>query len=76
VYVQDLIRGLTGFLWPLLFQGEASVFVSGSAVRMPAAVADAIEGVIAAGMSCDKTTAHALRVQLEKGKRYFVEAWS
>jgi NADPH-ferrihemoprotein reductase len=76
VYVQDLIRRLSGCLWPLLFESRAVVFVSGSANKMPTAVAEAFESVIADGMACDLTAAHALRVQLEKGSRYSVEAWS
>lgn len=76
VYVQDRIRESAAVLWPLLFESGACVFVAGSANSMPAAVAGAFEGVIAQGMACGDSEAARLRAQLERARRYHVEAWS
>eukprot|EP00892_Ulva_mutabilis_P003315 jgi/Ulvmu1/1355/UM011_0083.1 len=75
-YVQDCVREQQRQLWNMLHHGNASVFVSGSAAKMPVAVADAFVDVIAHGLECTPEQARKLQRQLEAAKRYNVEAWS
>lgn len=74
-YVQHCIRERRQGLWHVLHACNASVFVAGSASKMPAAVADAFVDVIAEGLGCPADQAQKLQRQLEGAKRYSVEAW-
>jgi sulfite reductase alpha subunit-like flavoprotein len=76
VYVQHLVRTGGSWLWPMLMDGGACVFVTGSANKMPAAVAAAVEAVISEGLGCDASVAQKMRLQLARAGRYAVEAWS
>jgi sulfite reductase alpha subunit-like flavoprotein len=76
VYVQDKIREHADHVWDLLHMKSASVFVSGSASKMPASVAEAICAVIALALQCDSKDAVLLQRRLEIAGRYRVEAWS
>lgn len=74
-YVQHCIREHKELLWGMLRDENASVFVAGSAEKMPEAVASACVDVITAGLLCSETDAKALQRRLESAKRYCVEAW-
>ena len=74
-YVQHCIREHKDLLWRMLRDENASVFVAGSAEKMPEAVASAFVDVIAAGLLCPDADAKALQRRLETAKRYCVEAW-
>ena len=74
-YVQHCIREQKDLLWCMLRDENASVFVAGSAEKMPEAVAIAFADVIAAGLLCPDAEAKALQRRLETVKRYYVEAW-
>ncbi|PRW18319.1 NADPH-dependent diflavin oxidoreductase 1 isoform X1 [Chlorella sorokiniana] len=75
VYVQHRIRERAAEVWAAL-QAGAYVYVAGSADKMPAAVAAAIEEVVAqqGGMARDEAAAYVRHLEL--GGRYQVEAWS
>lgn len=75
VYVQHRIRERAAAVWAAL-QGGAWVFVAGSADKMPAAVAAALQEVAAeqGGMSAEEAAAWMRRLELTG--RYQVEAWS
>lgn len=75
VYVQHRIREHAAEVWAAL-QAGAYVYVAGSADKMPAAVAAAIEEAVAqqGGLSRDEAAAYMRRLEL--GGRYQVEAWS
>lgn len=75
-YVQDCVREHRHLLWSILHECNASVFVSGSAAKMPAAVAAAFVQVIAEGLQCTLEQSRQLQRRLEAAKRYNVEAWS
>ena len=76
VYVQQRIDECAAWLWPMIAEDSACVFVSGSANKMPAAVAVAFEQAIAQGAACDALAAKRLLAQLSRAGRYNVEAWS
>jgi sulfite reductase alpha subunit-like flavoprotein len=76
VYVQHKVAECAAWLWPLLAEGSAHVFVSGSAEKMPAAVAAAFEGVVAQGVPCDAVSAERAWARIARCGRYSVEAWS
>jgi sulfite reductase alpha subunit-like flavoprotein len=75
-YVQHCIRDHKELLWRMLRDENATVFVAGSAEKMPEAVASAFVDVISAGLHCPEADATALQRRLEAAKRYCVEAWS
>ncbi|KAL0040842.1 hypothetical protein WJX79_006949 [Trebouxia sp. C0005] len=74
VYVQDKLRQHSKLMWDLLQQG-AVVYVSGSAEKMPQAVATAFEE-IAAQQHREPGFGRKVVQRLEQTKRYHVEAWS
>ncbi|KAL0028461.1 hypothetical protein WJX77_008059 [Trebouxia sp. C0004] len=74
VYVQDKLRQHSKLMWDLLQQG-AVVYVSGSAEKMPQAVATAFEE-IAAQQHQEPGFGRKFVQRLEHTKRYHVEAWS
>lgn len=76
VYVQHKIREQSASVWDMLHARNATIFVSGSASKMPAAVADAVAAVISGALPCDMKAAIALQRRLEGVGRYKVEAWS
>jgi sulfite reductase alpha subunit-like flavoprotein len=63
-------------VWRLLSSGRGAVYVSGSAQKMPAGVAAALEAVAEAHGGLDADAAAKWVRQLEATGRYFVEAWS
>jgi len=75
VYVQHRIRERRAEVWSAL-QAGACIYVAGSADKMPAAVAAAIEEVVAqqGGLARDQAAEYVRR--LEVTGRYQVEAWS
>jgi sulfite reductase alpha subunit-like flavoprotein len=75
-YVQHCIRESGALVWKLLHDENASVFVSGSASKMPTAVAKAFCDVIKSGHFCTTDEASNLLRQLQAAKRYCVEAWT
>jgi sulfite reductase alpha subunit-like flavoprotein len=76
VYVQHKILEHGEVVWEMLHSQTASFFVSGSASKMPASVADAVVGVISKALPCDQKEARVLQRRLELAQRYTVEAWS
>ena len=62
-------------MWATL-QAGAYVYVAGSADKMPAAVAAAIEEAVAQQGGLSRVEAAAYVRRLELGGRYQVEAWS
>ena len=76
VYVTHRIRECGEWLWPLLSQRGAVVYVSGSAEKMPADVLAALQDVVTEhGRVGSEAAAQYVR-QLELRGRYLVEAWS
>ena len=75
VYVQHHIREHGAQVWALLAAG-AWVYVAGSADKMPAAVAAALEEVAATHGGLGREGAAALLRRMELTGRYQVEAWS
>lgn len=75
VYVQDRVDEQAGALWRRMHDDAAVVYVSGSADKMPAAVAKAFARVIAQGLGCSAAEGEKYQRQMEAAKRYFVEAW-
>lgn len=63
-------------VWQLLSQRGGAVFISGSAQKMPADVAAAVESVAAAHGGLAQEAAAKWVRQLEAGGRWTVEAWS
>lgn len=74
VYVQHKIEEQSGKVWRML-QSGCSVYVAGSANKMPADVASALEDVVSKEGCHSKDTAKKWLKQLERGGRYHVEAW-
>lgn len=57
-------------------QAGASIYVAGSANKMPADVANALEIVAQREGHMSQQEAAAWLKDLEKSRRYYVEAWS
>ncbi|KAH9297724.1 hypothetical protein KI387_029406 [Taxus chinensis] len=75
VYVQHKMQEESSRVWNMLKSG-ASVFVAGSATKMPADVMSALEEIISREGGFSKESASRWLRQLEKVGRYHVEAWS
>ncbi|GAQ81743.1 NADP/FAD dependent oxidoreductase [Klebsormidium nitens] len=75
VYVTHKIKDQGRKVWQLL-QAGASIFVAGSANKMPADVATALEIVAQREGQMTQQKAAAWLKDLEKNRRYHVEAWS
>lgn len=75
VYVQHKMRECSEKVWGLLENG-AVVYVAGSSNKMPLDVLCAFEDVVAKGSGVEKEAAVRWVKALEKGRKYFVEAWS
>lgn len=76
VYVTHRIKEHGAALWALLAQGNASVFVAGSAKRMPTDVMDAIRGLAVAHGGLGEAEATRFVDGLVRARRYCVESWS
>lgn len=76
MYVTHKIREHGPTLWQLLEQQGASVYVSGSAQKMPSQVSSAFRDVVQEQSGCDAQEAARYVKQLELTGRYSVEAWS
>jgi sulfite reductase alpha subunit-like flavoprotein len=76
VYVTHRIRECGAWLWPLLSQRSAVVYVSGSAAKMPVEVFGALQDVVREHGGLDAEAAADYVRQLELRGRYHVEAWS
>lgn len=76
VYVQQRIRENAARLWELLAHQGAVVYVSGSANKMPADVAEAFRAVAEVAGGMGPAEAELWLKRMVAGKRYFVEAWS
>lgn len=74
VYVQHKIREESGKVWRML-QSGSSVYIAGSANKMPADVASALEDVVAKEGCVSKDFARKWFKQLERAGKYHVEAW-
>ncbi|WCJ25387.1 NADPH-dependent diflavin oxidoreductase 1 [Euphorbia peplus] len=75
IYVQHKIREHSQMIWNLISNG-ASIYVAGSASKMPSDVMSAFEEIISkeAGVSRERAVMQLRR--LEKDGRYNVESWS
>jgi sulfite reductase alpha subunit-like flavoprotein len=76
VYVTDKLREHGSQVWQLLSEEGAWVFVSGSAEKMPAGVAAALQDVAVQHGGLTAEAAEKFVRQLELSGRYHVEAWS
>jgi len=75
-YVTHEIRRHKEMVWRLL-QQNAFIFISGSAKRMPADVREVIIEIIREyGDKEGRDNANKFLQQMEREKRYVVEAWS
>lgn len=63
-------------VWHFIARQGASVYISGSAQKMPADVASALEAVAVQHGGLGAEAAAKWVRQLETSGRYFVEAWS
>ncbi|CAM6086168.1 unnamed protein product [Calypogeia fissa] len=75
VYVQQKIREHKELVWTLL-QAGASIFISGSANKMPAQVTSAFEEIIVSETGMTRESAMRQVKELERLGRFSVEAWS
>ncbi|KAL3640443.1 multidrug-resistance type transporter [Castilleja foliolosa] len=75
VYVQHKIRENSKRIWSLLTQG-ASVYVAGSANKMPSDVLSAFEEIVSRESGVSRGDALRWIRTLEKAGKYHVEAWS
>ncbi|GAA0176135.1 oxidoreductase [Lithospermum erythrorhizon] len=75
VYVQHKIREQGAKVWSLLAQG-ASIYVAGSAEKMPADVLQAFEEIISKESGFPREEAGRWLRAFERAGRYHVEAWS
>lgn len=75
VYVQHKIRDHKKLVWGLL-QAGASIFISGSANKMPAQVTSAFEEIIVGEAGMTRESAMRQVKELERLGRFNVEAWS
>ena len=76
VYVTHRIKEHGAALWTLLAEGNASVFVAGSAKRMPTDVMDAIRGLAVVHGGLKEAEAARFVDGLVRARRYCVESWS
>lgn len=74
VYVQHKIREQSQKVWKML-QSGSSVFIAGSANKMPADVASALEDVVAKEGGVSRDAATKWFKQLTRAGKYYVEAW-
>ncbi|KAK6128474.1 hypothetical protein DH2020_037788 [Rehmannia glutinosa] len=75
VYVQHKMRENSEKIWSLLNQG-ASVYVAGSANKMPSDVLSAFEEIVSKESGVPNEAALRWIRTLEKAGKYHVEAWS
>ncbi|KAJ7555508.1 hypothetical protein O6H91_05G042300 [Diphasiastrum complanatum] len=75
IYVQHKILEEREKIWNLLSSG-GSVFVAGSANKMPEDVASAFKDVILREKKCSEVSAASFMKQFERLGRYNVEVWS
>ncbi|XP_064630444.1 NADPH-dependent diflavin oxidoreductase 1-like [Lineus longissimus] len=76
IYVQDRILEQAGLIWDLIENQKAWFFVAGNAKRMPDDVKAIMQQVIMKEGSMTEDEAERYVKDLEKTKRYQVEAWS
>jgi sulfite reductase (NADPH) flavoprotein alpha-component len=76
VYVTHRIKEHGAALWVLLAERGASLFVAGSAKRMPTDVMDAVKALAVAHGGADEAEAARFVDRLVRARRYCVESWS
>lgn len=76
VYVTHRIKEHGAALWALLSEGNASVFVAGSAKRMPTDVMAAVQALAVAHGGLGEAEAARFVDGLVRARRYCVESWS
>lgn len=76
IYVTHRIKEHGAALWPLLAERGASVFVAGSAKRMPTDVMDAVKGLVMVHGGAGEAEAARFVDRLLRARRYCVESWS
>ncbi|XP_058187926.1 NADPH-dependent diflavin oxidoreductase 1 isoform X4 [Rhododendron vialii] len=75
VYVQHKMREQSNRVWNLLCEG-AAIYVAGSSTKMPADVMSAFEEIISNESGVSSEAAIGWIRELEKARKYYVEAWS
>ncbi|CAL9222245.1 unnamed protein product [Arabidopsis halleri] len=75
VYVQHKICEMSKKVWDLLCDG-AAIYVAGSSTKMPSDVMSALEEIVSEETGGSKEVASRWLKDLEKARRYNVEAWS
>nr|KAI8729307.1 diflavin oxidoreductase 1 [Biomphalaria glabrata] len=74
VYVQQRILEQGDLIWKMIYLDNASIYIAGNAKSMPDDVRQALCDVLSS--HGNMTTAEAYLQELERQKRYQVEAWS
>jgi sulfite reductase alpha subunit-like flavoprotein len=75
-YVMNKLTMHGFYLWKLIQEQGGRVLISGSATKMPRDVRKAIVNIFQQYGGLTKDEAETYVVQLERSKRYIVEAWS
>lgn len=76
IYVMNKLILHGAYLWRLIHDKGGSILVSGSATKMPRDVRTAIANICRQHGGLSKEEANQYLLQLERNKRYIVEAWS
>ena len=75
-YVTHCIRDADEFIWDLIKNQNAQVFVSGAAAKMPEDVYRAFTDVVKSQGTFSEENAKQWMKKLERDGRYHVESWS
>jgi len=76
VYVQHKLLENSSIIWDFIHNKSASIYISGSAKRMPQDVRAAFKIIIAKEAKLSEEETETYIKQLEKFDRYVVETWS
>ncbi|KAK3755557.1 hypothetical protein RRG08_012779 [Elysia crispata] len=76
IYVQHRIREQGALLWKMIHEQNAYFYIAGNAKSMPDDVKEALTDVINKHGAMTETEATLYVQQLEKSRRFQVEAWS
>ncbi|CAG5115516.1 unnamed protein product [Candidula unifasciata] len=76
IYVQHRLRENGSLVWKMIHEERASFFIAGNAKNMPDDVKEAVCDVISKYGSMSAENAMMYIQNLEKGRRFQVEAWS
>ena len=76
IYVQHRIIENGPFLWKMIHEKQAVIYLSGNAKQIPAQVSDALETVFEQNGNLTKQEAKDLLKKLEKNHKFQKECWS